>query len=105
MSGTTDQRPWGPRPRPSAVGSARTQSPRWRYQSWAGIVAFMASQYQPNIMLGIGERISIGAFLLWVVLSPLRCGVRQWTPLITRRRFRLQRRWPEHVNYLPETKH
>jgi hypothetical protein len=68
MSGTTDQRPWGPRPRPSAVGSARTQSPRWRYQSWAGIVAFMASQYQPNIMLGIGERISIGAFLLWVVV-------------------------------------
>jgi Protein of unknown function (DUF998) len=34
----------------------------------AGIVAFMASPYQPNIMLGIGERISIGAFLLWVVV-------------------------------------
>ncbi|HEX6757944.1 MAG TPA: DUF998 domain-containing protein [Propionibacteriaceae bacterium] len=32
----------------------------------AGIVSFMAAPYEPNLVLGIGERISIGAFLLWV---------------------------------------
>jgi hypothetical protein len=33
----------------------------------AGIVSFMAAPHEPNLVLGIGERISIGAFLLWVV--------------------------------------
>jgi hypothetical protein len=37
----------------------------------AGIVAFMASPYEPNIVLGIGERISIGAFLVWVIVLTL----------------------------------
>jgi hypothetical protein len=37
----------------------------------AGIVAFMAAPYAPNIVLGIGERISIGAFLLWVIVLAL----------------------------------
>lgn len=34
----------------------------------AGIVSFIAAPYQPTPVLGIGERISIGAFLLWVVV-------------------------------------
>jgi Protein of unknown function (DUF998) len=34
----------------------------------AGIVAFGAAPYEPSLVLGIGERISIGAFLLWVVV-------------------------------------
>jgi len=71
----------------------------------AGIVAFMAAPYEPNIVLGIGERISIGAFLLWVIVLALALWLRRWTPQITRRRFRQQRRWPEHVNGLPEAKH
>ena len=32
-----------------------------------GMVAFMAAP-GPNLVLGIGERISIGAFLLWVAV-------------------------------------
>lgn len=35
--------------------------------SLVGIVAFMAAP-GPNLLLGIGERISIGAFLLWVAV-------------------------------------
>jgi hypothetical protein len=34
----------------------------------AGIVSFLAAPAEPNLVLGIGERISIGAFLLWVVV-------------------------------------
>jgi hypothetical protein len=34
----------------------------------AGIVSFMAAPYEPTLVLGIGERISIGAFLLWVAV-------------------------------------
>jgi hypothetical protein len=33
-----------------------------------GAVAFMFAAQAPHPMLGIGERISIGAFLLWVVV-------------------------------------
>jgi len=33
-----------------------------------GMVAFMAAP-RPNLVLGIGERISIGAFLLWVAVQ------------------------------------
>lgn len=33
-----------------------------------GIVAFAAAPQAPNLVLGIGERISIGAFLLWVAV-------------------------------------
>ena len=28
----------------------------------------MAAPYEPTLVLGIGERISIGAFLLWVAI-------------------------------------
>jgi len=34
----------------------------------AGIVSFMAAPYEPTLVLGIAERISIGAFLLWVAV-------------------------------------
>jgi Protein of unknown function (DUF998) len=34
----------------------------------AGIVSFMAAPHEPTLVLGIGERISIGAFLLWVAV-------------------------------------
>jgi predicted alpha/beta hydrolase len=34
----------------------------------AGVVSFLAAPYAPTPMLGIGERISIGAFLLWVAV-------------------------------------
>jgi Protein of unknown function (DUF998) len=34
----------------------------------AGIVSFIAAPYEPTPVLGIGERISIGAFLLWVAI-------------------------------------
>jgi ABC-type uncharacterized transport system permease subunit len=34
----------------------------------AGIVSFMAAPYEPTLVLGIGERISIGAFLLCVAV-------------------------------------
>jgi hypothetical membrane protein len=40
-----------------------------------GIVSFMAAP-GPNLLLGIGERISIGAFLLWVVVL----AAALWTP-------------------------
>lgn len=40
-----------------------------------GIVSFMAAP-GPNLVLGIGERISIGAFLLWVAVL----AVALWTP-------------------------
>jgi hypothetical protein len=34
----------------------------------AGVASFMAAPYAPTPILGIGERISIGAFLLWVAV-------------------------------------
>jgi hypothetical protein len=34
----------------------------------AGVVSFIAAPYAPTPVLGIGERISIGAFLLWVAV-------------------------------------
>jgi hypothetical protein len=34
----------------------------------------MAALYEPTLVLGIGERISIGAFLLWVAVL----GVALW---------------------------
>ena len=34
----------------------------------AGVVSFLAAPYAPTPVLGIGERISIGAFLLWVAV-------------------------------------
>ena len=34
----------------------------------AGVVSFIAAPYAPTPALGIGERISIGAFLLWVAV-------------------------------------
>jgi hypothetical protein len=34
----------------------------------AGVVSFMAVPYEPTLMLGIGERISIGALLLGVAV-------------------------------------
>jgi hypothetical protein len=34
----------------------------------AGIASFIAAPYAPTPVLGIGERISIGAFLLWVAV-------------------------------------
>lgn len=34
----------------------------------AGIASLMAAPHEPTLVLGIGERISIGAFLLWVAV-------------------------------------
>ena len=36
-----------------------------------GMVAFAAAPHGPHLLLGVGERISIGAFLLWVAVLAL----------------------------------
>jgi hypothetical membrane protein len=36
-----------------------------------GVVAFAAAPHGPGLVLGVGERISIGAFLLWVAVLAL----------------------------------
>jgi asparagine N-glycosylation enzyme membrane subunit Stt3 len=44
----------------------------------AGVVSFLAAPYAPTPVLGIGERISIGAFLLWVAVL----AVALWRALV-----------------------
>ena len=47
----------------------------------AGIAAFASASSRPNLVLGIGERISIWTFLLWVAVLAVAASRAQEPPL------------------------